>query len=278
MSVSVAAAGALRGRRRARARRRLAIVLGRLALFVAIVAIWQGLSAAHVVDPSVVSSPGAIWQKLAGWSLDGTLWFHAAITIEETLMGFAAGSIAGIVLGFAIGRFRTLSELLDPFIVAIYSVPKVALAPLFVVWFGIGIPMKAILAAVTVLFIVFFNTLAGVRNVDPDLVNAVWLMGARPNEILMKVVVPSALGWALTGVRIAIPYALIGAIIGELIASNRGIGYLIASSASQYDTGGVFAALIVLTVLAIALNAIVDAIDRRTSAWKVDSSVSVRGT
>jgi NitT/TauT family transport system permease protein len=138
--------------------------------------------------------------------------------------------------------------------------------------------MKAILAAVTVLFIVFFNTLAGVRNVDPDLIDAVWLMGARPRDILMKVVVPSALGWALTGVRIAIPYALIGAIIGELIASNRGIGYLIASSASQYDTAGVFAALIVLTILAIVLNAIVDLIDRRTSAWKVDSSVTVRGT
>jgi NitT/TauT family transport system permease protein len=94
----------------------------------------------------------------------------------------------------------------------------------------------------------------------------------------MKVVVPSAMGWALTGVRIAIPYALIGAIIGELIASNRGIGYLISSAASAYDTAGVFAALIVLTVLAILLNAIVDVIDRRLSTWKVDSSVNLRGT
>lgn len=278
MSVSAAAASAVRGRRRARMRRRLTIVLGRLALFVAIVALWQWLSQAHVVDPNVATSPGAIWNKLVAWGRDGTLWFHSAITIEETLLGFVIGSLAGIVFGFAIGRYRTLAELLDPFIVAIYSVPKVALAPLFVVWFGIGVQMKAILAAVTVLFIVFFNTLAGVRNVDPDLVDALWLMGAKPNEILMKVVVPSALGWALTGVRIAIPYALIGAIIGELIASNRGIGYLIASSASQYDTAGVFAALIVLTILAILLNALVDQIDRRTSAWKVESSVTIRGT
>ena len=167
------------------------------------------------------------------WSLDGSLWFHSWITIQETVAGFILGSVGGIVLGFGIGRNSRLAEILDPFVLAVYSVPKVALAPLFIIWFGIGIWMKIVLAAVTVLFIVFFNTLAGVRNVDRDLTDAVWLMGAKPRDILMKVLVPSAMGWALTGVRIAIPYALIGAIIGELIASNRGIGYLISASAAH---------------------------------------------
>jgi NitT/TauT family transport system permease protein len=250
------------------------LAAARLALLVAIIALWQWAAATHVVDPTVVSSPGAVWQHLARWGQDGTLWFHAAITIEETVLGFAIGTLAGIVLGFAIGQHRALAELLDPFILAVYSIPKVALAPLFIVWFGIGIPMKVILAAVTVLFIVFFNTLAGVRNVDRDLVDALWLMGATPRQILARVVVPSAMGWALVGVRIAIPYALIGAIIGELIASNRGIGYLIASSGSQYDTAGVFAALLVLTVLAMLLNGAVDVIDRRISLWKIDSTAS----
>lgn len=273
-----ATAAAVRGKRAARTRRRLSIGLGRIVLLLVLIAVWQWGSSAHVFDPNVVSSPGAIWQHLVTWSANGTLWFHAAITVEETLLGFVIGSLAGIVLGFAIGQNRGLAELLDPFILALYSIPKVALAPLFIVWFGIGIPMKVILAAVTVLFIVFFNTLAGVRNVDRDLVDAVWLMGGKPGQVLRYVVIPSALSWALTGVRIAIPYALIGAIIGELIASNRGIGYLIASSGSQYDTAGVFAALIVLTILAIVLNGIVDLIDRRTSAWKIDSTVNVRGT
>jgi len=272
-----ASSAAIRGRRAQRVRRRFTVGAGRLVLLAAIVAIWQWGSGAHVFDPNVVSSPGAIWQHLAKWSLDGTLWFHSAITIEETLLGFLIGTAAGIVLGFAIGQNRALAELLDPFILAVYSIPKVALAPLFIVWFGIGIPMKVILAAVTVLFIVFFNTLAGVRNVDRDLVDALWLMGAKPRQILMRVVVPSAMGWALIGVRIAIPYALIGAIIGELIASNRGIGYLVASSGSQYDTAGVFAALLVLTVLAIALNGVVDLIDRRMSLWKIDSTTTPRG-
>jgi NitT/TauT family transport system permease protein len=242
------------------------------------IAVWQIGANLHWLDPGVLASPLAIWDHLTKWTLDGTLAFQSWITIQETVAGFIIGAIAGIVLGFALGRYPAVAEILDPYILAIYSVPKVALAPLFLVWFGIGIQMKIILAAVTVVFIVFFNTLAGVRNVDRDFVDAVWLMGAKQRDILLKVLVPSAMGWALTGVRISIPYALIGAIIGELIASNRGIGYLIASSAAAYDTAGVFAALIVLTVLALVLNAIVDAIDRRLSKWKVDSSVSVRGT
>jgi NitT/TauT family transport system permease protein len=269
---------AVKSRRNVRTRHRLLINAARVVLFVVVVALWQLGSNLNLFDPGVVPSPLAIWQHLAKWTLDGTLWFHSWITIQETVAGFLLGSIGGIVFGFAIGRYPALAEVLDPFILAIYSVPKVALAPLFLVWFGIGISMKIVLAAVTVLFIVFFNTLAGVRNVDRDLVDAVWLMGAKPRDILLKVLVPSAMSWALTGVRIAIPYALIGAIIGELIASNRGIGYLISSAASSYDTAGVFAALIVLTVLAMLLNAVVDEIDRRLSKWKVDASVSIRGT
>jgi NitT/TauT family transport system permease protein len=273
-----ATAAAVLSKSSRRARHRRDVNLARAILFVAFIAIWQLGANLHWFDPGVLASPSSIWDHLVKWALDGTLWFHSWITIQETVAGFVIGSVGGIVLGFAIGRYPAIAEVLDPFILAIYSVPKVALAPLFLVWFGIGLWMKIVLAAVTVIFIVFFNTLAGVRNVDRDLADAVWLMGAKPRDVLMKVVVPSAMGWALTGVRIAIPYALIGAIIGELIASNRGIGYLISSAASAYDTAGVFAALIVLTVLAILLNAIVDVIDRRLSTWKVDSSVNLRGT
>jgi len=269
---------AVRSRRDVRARHNRRIMAARVVVFAVVIGLWQAGSDLRLIDATVVPSPFAIWASLVKIALNGQLAFHSWITIQETLAGFAIGAVGGIVLGFAIGRYPALAEVLDPFILAIYSVPKVALAPLFIVWFGIGIFMKIVLAAVTVLFIVFFNTLAGVRNVDPDLVDAVWLMGAKPRDVLLRVLVPSAMSWALTGVRIAIPYALIGAIIGELIASNRGIGYLISSAASGYDTAGVFAALIVLTVLAMLLNAVVDDIDRRLSKWKVDTSVAIRGT
>jgi NitT/TauT family transport system permease protein len=277
-ATAASTATAVTSRASARAKHRLTVNAWRLALFVVVIAVWQLGANAHLFDPGILPSPLLIGNHLVKWVLDGTLAFQSWITIQETLAGFLIGAVGGIVLGFAIGRYPRLAEILDPFILAIYSVPKVALAPLFLVWFGIGIQMKIVLSAVTVIFIVFFNTLAGVRNVDRDLIDAVWLMGAKPRDVLMKVLVPSAMSFALTGVRISIPYALIGAIIGELIASNRGIGYLISSSASQYDTAGVFAALIVLTILAMVLNAIVDEIDRRLSKWKVDASVSIRGT
>jgi NitT/TauT family transport system permease protein len=257
------------------AKRAPRIFAWRLGVFVAVVAVWQALSLLHGMT-FYISSPSAILAREGQWLADGTLLFHTSITVEETLGGFVLGAAAGIVAGFVIGPQRELGEIVDPFIVAVYSIPKVALAPLFIVWFGVGIWMKIILATVTVFFIVFFNTVAGVRNVDPDLVSAVWLMGATSRDILLKVIVPHALSAALTGVRIAIPYALIGAVVGELIASNRGIGYLISSAASQFDTAGVFAALIVLTILATVLNALVNFVDRRTSVWKVDANLSLR--
>jgi NitT/TauT family transport system permease protein len=270
-------ANAVNSRASRRARHRNVVNVWRVVVFVAVVGLWQLGANLGLFDPGVLPGPVLVWNHLVQWIADGTLAFNSLITIEETLAGFVIGAVGGIVFGFAIGRYPALAEILDPFILAIYSVPKVALAPLFLVWFGINIQMKIVLSAVTVIFIVFFNTLAGVRNVDPDLIDAVWLMGARPIDVLFKVTVPSAMSWALTGVRISIPYALIGAVIGELIASNRGIGALIQKSASSYDTAGVFAALIVLTILAMILNAVVDEIDRRLSKWKVDPSASIRG-
>jgi NitT/TauT family transport system permease protein len=251
------------------------IVAWRCALLIVLLLIWQGASTLGSLK-FYISSPSAIWVREVQWIADGTIWFHTFITVEETVVGFVCGALVGIAAGFVLGPQRTVGEVLDPFIIGVYSIPKVALAPLFIVWFGVGLTMKVVLATVTVFFIVFFNTLAGVRNVDADLVNAVWLMGGDSRTILLKVIVPHAMSSALTGARIAIPYALIGAVVGELIASNRGIGYLISSAASQFDTAGVFAALIVLTMLAMILNAVVDVLDRYTSRWKVEANLSLR--
>ena len=253
-----------------RRQERLVINGGRLALLIVLLVGWQLLSG-PVLNPFFVSSPEAIWRQALAWMADGTLWFHSAITIQETLLGLAAGVTTGIVAGFILGQQRVLGKILDPFILAVYSIPKVALAPLFIVWFGIGLGMKVILAAVIVFFLVFFNTVAGVRNVDRDLVDAVRLMGGKRRDVILKVVVPSTVGWILTGLRIAIPYALIGAVIAELIASNRGVGYLIIDSTSQFNTAGTFTALLVLTIIAALLNVVVDLIERKTSRWKTST-------
>jgi NitT/TauT family transport system permease protein len=249
-------------------RRQMLIIHGsRILLLVGLLLAWQ-FSSGRFISALDISSPVAVWNRLYGWILDGTLWFNTAITLQEILIGLFFGLITGIVAGFLFGLQHTLAKILDPFIVAIYSIPKPALAPLFILWFGIDLQMKVILTAAIVFFLIFFNTLAGVRNVDQNLIDAVLLMGGKRRDVLFKVIVPSATGSILIGLHIAIPYALIGAVIGELVASNRGLGFLIEDAGNNFDTAGVFASLLVLTLIAGVLNAIVNFIDWKASRWK----------
>lgn len=215
-----------------------------------------------------ISNPITI--GLSFWELlrTGDFFFHAWITATEALLGFVAGSVSGILIGLMLGRSIFIANVLDPFLMALYSLPKVALAPLFILWFGIGIEMKIILAAVTVFFLVFLNTYTGVRDVSREQLLVLRLMGANERQLLTKVVLPSAMIWVFAGLRLSVPYALIGAIVGEVIASNRGLGYLISSSAAKFDTAGVFAALVGIVVLATVLNTAVKQAERLLMPWK----------
>ena len=255
-----------RGRRRRRVR--YAAVWGwRIGLLVAGLALWQVLSG-PVLDSQFVSSPGGILTRLGDWLQDGTLWTNTWITVQEIVLGFLIGAGAGAVLAYLIAPIRVVWDVLDPFMMALYAIPKVALAPLFIVWFGIGTDMKVLLAAITVFFLVFLNTAAGVHEVDQGLVDAVRLMGGGRREIALKVILPASMTGLLTGLRVSIPYALIGAVIGELVASNRGLGYLISDSSANFDTDGVFATLVVLSIIAGILNALVGLLGRRANRWK----------
>ena len=239
----------------------------RLLLLAATLVAWQ-LMSGPVLDRTFVSDPVDVWHQLSTWASDGTLWGNTWITLKEVVLGFAFGSVAGAVAGFLIASARLLGRVLDPFIMGLYSIPKVALAPLFIVWFGIGMEMKVVLAAATVFFLVFINTAHGVREIDPALLDAVRLMGGRRRDLLLKVLLPGSMSGLITGLRVSVPYALIGAVIGELVASNQGLGYLIDDSASQFDIAGVFAALIVLSVIAAILNQGVTLLARRSNRWK----------
>jgi len=199
---------ASRNTKRLQIRHMLLLLGARFFLLLLLLVGWQFSST--YINPIFLSSPLAIWQQTVAWMSDGSLWFHTEITLQETLLGLFFGVIAGILVGFLFGMAPWLAELLDPLVIGLYSIPKVALAPLFILWFGIDIQMKIIFTAITVFFLVFLNTHAGVRNVDPDLINAVLLMGGKRRAILLKVIVPSSIGHILTGLRTAIPYALIG--------------------------------------------------------------------
>lgn len=246
---------------------RLKLLATRLAILAALLMTWE-LIAGRYVDTFWISQPSEISARLMTWIRNGTLWFQVSITLEEMLVGFAIGAASGVLTGFLLGRNEGLSRLLDPFIMAVYSLPKVALAPLFILWFGIDLKPKIILAAVVVFFLVFYNTYAGVRDVDADLINVVRLMGGDRFQILRFVVLPDSLIWIFTGLKIAVPYALIGAVVGEIMASNRGIGYLIESSAGQFDTAGVFAALFVLMIISVTLNELLNRSEGFLLRWK----------
>ncbi len=249
---------------------RMRYLVAQAALLLLLLGLWQWVSG-RWIDAFYISSPSAVAQKLYVWSVDGTLWKSFAYTFQAMAGGFLIGSTIGFVVGFTLGRSHLLARLLDPFITAIYCMPKIALAPLLIMWFGIGLASKVALAALIVFFLVFLNTFAGVRDVQAVHLQSVRIMGANTWQELRLVVVPSAAAWVLTGLKVSVPYALIGAVVGELISSNRGIGFLIGQASGLFDTAGVFAGLAVLAFTGIALNAILKRIESRALRWKTPS-------
>jgi len=243
------------------------LLLARAGVAVACLVVWQGASGT-LIDPFWLSRPTEIAAKLAEWVASGYLFRHLGITLQETFAGFLLGAGAGILFGFLMGRLVTLALILEPFVLAIYSLPRLALAPLFILWFGIGLQMKVILAAVIVFFMVFWNTYAGVKEVDTDLLDVVRIMGGTGRQMLLKVILPSALTWIFLGLKVSVPYALIGAVVGEIVASNRGLGYVIQFSAGQFDTAGIFAALVVLMIVSVSLNELLNRGESYFLRWK----------
>ncbi|HKF94217.1 MAG TPA: ABC transporter permease, partial [Gammaproteobacteria bacterium] len=218
-----------------------------------------------------ISNPVDVGARLFRWTRDGSIFRHIGATIYATGLGFIIGSIGGAMLGIWLGVSPFASRLLNPYLNALNALPKVALAPLFVLWFGLGIESKIALAAVLVLFLVFLNTFAGVREVDQDLIDGARLMRATRTQVIVKVIIPSAMSWVFAGLKIAMPYALIGAVLGEMIAANRGLGYLVQFSGSQFDTAGVFAVLFVIALLAVGLNYLVELAQVRIERWRIVS-------
>ncbi|GGF51369.1 ABC transporter permease [Azorhizobium oxalatiphilum] len=225
----------------------------RLLFAVGFLAFWQ-FASGRLADPFWISSPSAIFARLTEWVRAGTLQHNLLITFKETIAGFLMGATAGVLAACVAGASDTIRRTIDPFVTAIYGLPKVALAPLFIMWFGIGMAPKIVLAAVSVFFLVFFSTLSGVREVDRKMVDALRTMGADRLRIQRCVILPAAMPWIFTGLKLGLPYGFVGAVAAEMMASNAGIGFLTQNAAGQLDTAGVFAALFALMVVTSLLN------------------------
>jgi NitT/TauT family transport system permease protein len=208
------------------------------------------------------------------WYESGQLLDDLKITLLEAGLGFLIGSIAGGLIGFILGWVRRLGDLFEPFILSLYTLPKVALAPLFVLWFGIGVSNKVMFSAMLVFFMVFFTTFQGTRQVDRDLVENARLLGASRFHTWTKIAIPYSAVWVFTGLRIGLPYALIGAIVGEFVAADSGVGFRIKEATSFFNTAGVFAGLLLLMAISILLLGILKLIEQRALRWQTAGTIA----
>jgi NitT/TauT family transport system permease protein len=229
-----------------------AVAVGRALLIGAILGLWA-YAAGRWMDHQAVSDPAAVLSALYHLIETGRLWPDLWQTVFEVLAGYAFGALAAILVASLFAIFPAMEEALRPLLIAIYSIPKVALAPLIIMWFGLGDAPKIILAGGFVFFIVFMNIVAGIESMNRDHINIVRVMGAGRFTILRKIVLPTAIPFLFLGLRLAIPEAMIGAVIGEFISASRGLGFLVYSASNELNTAVSMAALVVL-VFVVAIG------------------------
>ncbi len=225
------------------------VTLARLLIVTAIVGVWEYAPVSKQIK-FWLSSPSKILGTLWGWIVDGSLWSHLGATLSVMSTGYVVGCFMGITLGLMLGFLPRVYRVMSPYIAAFYALPKIALAPLFIILLGIGMSSKVALVAITVFFLLLNNTIDGIRDVDKDLVESLRLMGATRGEVL----VPSALPWIFTGARISVRYAFTSTLLAELIASNRGLGFLIEFNSGNFNATGSYAAILVLVIFSVALT------------------------
>jgi NitT/TauT family transport system permease protein len=279
----------LRRLRAAKLRRRIIVNALRVLILVVIIAGWElgarlylatkaayGEQGAFGIDPFFWGSPSGIWAQFVDWVQGGTaqgpLWEQIAATLEEALAGFVIGVVLGVIFGVVLGTNRFLADILGPYIKALNSIPRVALAPIFAIGLGLGLQSKAALATVLVFFIVFFNAFQGVREVDRNLLANARILGAGRRKVATEVIIPSALTWIIASLHTSFSFALVGAVVGEFIGGIAGLGLMIQTAGANFNIDGVFAALFILAAVSLIAEALVTALENRLIRWRPSQS------
>jgi NitT/TauT family transport system permease protein len=250
---------------------RLVIFL-RFALAIVTLVSWELAVNFGLIDPFFFSKPSAIYEQLATWLTVGTaqgpLWNELLVTMEETVLGFLIGSLLGIFFGIALGRNKLMADVFSIYIKVANAIPRVVLGSIFIIMFGLGMGSKVALAVVMVFFVVFGNAFQGVREADKNLIANAYILGANKRQVTFSVVFPSALTWILASLHVSFGFALVGAVVGEFLGARHGIGLLIATAQGTFNAAGVFAAMIVLAVVALAAEYLLTAIEDKLLKWR----------
>ena len=259
-------------RRLRRLARHLLVPAIQIGLLAALLGAWQIAADTKAISVFFFGSPSGTVRELYEWirrgTVQGPLWQQAWVTMQETLIGFAVGVVLGVMLGMLLGRIPFLARVFNVYIGTLNSIPRIVLGSVFVLWFGLGIGSKIALAIVLVFFSVFFNAFQGARDVDQNLIANARILGAGRTAVLLQVVLPSAFSWIIASLRVAFGLAITGAVVGELLGATQGLGLLIEQAQGNFDPDGVYAGLMVTTLLAIVAEGLITLLERRLLRWK----------
>jgi len=246
-----------------------------LQLIIAVIAVaaWQFLTTVPVggvtlLPPFFFSNPVDVAQRVVKWFAEGTIWKHLWITLSEAMLAFVIGSIGEVLIGFWFARQPRTAAVFDPYVKMINALPRVVLAPIFTLWFGLGIWSKVALGVTLVFFIVFFNVYQGVKEVSPTVLANARMLGMNDRQLMRHVYWPSALSWMFSSLHTSVGFAVVGAVVGEYLGSAAGLGYLIQQAEGVFDVAGVFAGMFVLAAFVIAIDWVVTLIENRLLVWR----------
>jgi NitT/TauT family transport system permease protein len=239
-----------------------------VSLLLGLFVLWHVLVKTEVLPAFFFGEPLVVLDRIRDWFTSGKIYPHLGITLLETLLAFVIGTVLGLVFGLWLALSNFAARLLDPYITAVNSMPRVILAPIFAVWFGLGIWSKVLLGVTLVFFIVFFSVFNGVREVSPTILANARMLGASGRQLLRHVYLPSATAWVFSSLHASVGMAFVGAVVGEYLGSAQGVGYLILQAEGVFDINTVFAGVLVLTACALVLDRIVTMAERRLLRWR----------
>lgn len=264
-SVSAAAQRAMR-------RRHALVIALRIAILVGVLGGWELGAQTGFIDPFFFASPSGIWDQIWIWITEGTsqgpLWEQILVTLEETTLGFFIGAVGGVACGILLGRNKLLADVFSVYIKVANSIPRVVLGSIFIIALGLGMASKVALAVVMVFFVVFANAFQGVREADRALIANAQILGASPLQITRTVIIPSAMSWILASLHVSFGFALVGAVVGEFLGAKKGVGLMISTAQGAFNANGVFAAMVILAVLALVVEFIITLVENRLVKWR----------